>query len=931
MANPLATGAVETALNGNKYTLTLGADDTWSATYLQPAPQPLQLGSTGDVLLVYRKENGTYLLDGEQLLGGRVVTASNGQRYRLSLRTGQDGMVSWVANYQTSTVSVTLGAYGGSVNLTRTEEGTWKRGSMDFSSGDTVTGVNGFEYRLTLGADGTWIVESLPATINVTVIGANTTIELARYEDGSFRHGDRIVASGDEIDAGDNTYRLRYANRRWTATFLQGEVKVPLGAGSDTITLIKKADGTYELNGTRVRNASVVRSPNTGIRYRLSLSNGVWSSSVYIPPTTDPGDGGGGGTDPVVAVESIMDALPLVIVNEQGQFVANSPYQADIPDRRDSNGTKVDYSPYDGSGRYEDDTFVEIALRAINKILGPIEQKGLADGTDSEQFVARVLVNAHWSEVKSALDLIFGAAEGITFSDIPPGSSGGVDKIDLDDALDDLEDVRDDLSDVASFTSAYSGKFQGSDGDQIFNARKRVLALGASSNTRFGVIVALDDPSKNAKEVVDTTGNYSSNVFAFSPLKATPSADLPSRGTARYSGSTWAVDSDEVLYSGTVELLASVGIEQINGKVSNLRRADNPGSRWKHEGKDVREIQLPQITESEFFANNSFSRTGALAKVVYEELGGLFPDDEGSSEHGGQFVGRDADNQAGIAVIGSWKVGSFLKGSYGAEYVRTNPVGFPASSDAIVYGATSINTGVTFDTTAKTLQVDSFSTDSDDLFQLSNLNNRTLSKTDGTKTATVRLRSTSFARFGVWKVADSSDNSTGNGIFRYSPLAQTSYTGLTDDRYPRRVSAVYTGKTVAIDGNGNLYDGSYQLKVDWSPTGAVGGNLSAVINSLRTVSGSKNFEIGSNGVSLIRFVHDSFTGTTFSTPATTVQYTNGSTEVPTSHAHEGAFVGNTAAGDTGVDGPFGVVGHWTVTKASDTIKGAFGAALVRSP
>ena len=921
--DPLATGKVVPAQNGNSYTLTLGADDTWSATYLQPAPQPLQLGSTGDVLLVYRQENGTYLLDGEQLLGGRVVTASNGQRYRLSLRTGQDGMVSWVANYQTSTVSVTLGASGGRVSLTRKEDGTWLRGTNKFSSGDTVTGVNGFEYRLTLGADGNWIVESLPATINVTVIGADTTLQLARHEDGSFRYDNRIVASGDEIEAGDNTYRLRYANRRWTATFLQGNVTVPLGAGSDTITLIKKADGTYELNGTRVRNASVVRSPSTGIRYRLSLSNGVWSSSVYIPPTTDPGDGGGG-TAPVVA-EDILDALPSHLI-ENGAFKAS----LDAADRikadagnTNADGDEIDYSRYDGSGRYEDDTFVESAIRAINKILGPIEKDNLADGTDAQKYVAGVVINANWAEVKKEVELIFEAGRKITLSTNPP--------TDVDEAIDDLEDLREDLSDIAKFKSTYKSEIGAAitadndvTGDKIFNARKQVLALGSSTNTRFGVRAGLsgNPTAENIAGETDLSDIYTRTPFSYSPLAATPTADLPGRGTARYTGRTWAIAQDLKLYSGSIELLASLGIQKITSKVTGLRRSDNNAT-WVREGREVRTIELPEVNYGRFQTGGLFSHSGNT-KVVYEESGGAF-DDPVNTELKGQFVG--SDQSAGTAVIGTWKVGSELTGSFGAERGDTNRVNLPATESIInttLKDPASPDSDLTFDTTNKTVGIDGF----DRTYSLTSLSGWTNEPAANTTTnknrATISLGSTSLTRFGAWKLVDHTDSASLNtlrdGVFAYSQLAGTAY-AQTDNNYPRRVRAVYRGGTVAIDSSDRLYSGSYRLTVQWSSS-EVGGRMTAVI------SGSSLFSLGGNRVSQIEFT-GTFSGVSDSighdSTGATVQYANGSEEAMKGY-HTYRFLGES------VDGPFAVIGDWYAEKdSSNRADGSYGANLVPAP
>ncbi len=326
----LAAGEVVTARNNNRYTLTLGADGRWTAVYVEPDPQLLQLGTSGDPpLLVYRQENGTFQLNGELLLGGTVVQATNGSSYRLTI--GPDR--TWQAAYIPEDVRVQLGSSGESVTLTPNEDGSWLRGSLLFSSGDTVTTTNGFEYRLTLGADG-WIVEPLPMTVNVPVTGSDTTIALARLEDGSYLYNNTPVTSGDTVTAGENTYTLHFSNNRWTAVFLQGEVLVSLGTEGDSLTLIKKADGTYEYNGVRVRNGTLLRSPTTRTRYRLRFSNGVWTASLYVPPIPGGTDPGPGDTTPVVA-EDILTALPDEFLNEDGtfdssEFPAATPYRVNI-------------------------------------------------------------------------------------------------------------------------------------------------------------------------------------------------------------------------------------------------------------------------------------------------------------------------------------------------------------------------------------------------------------------------------------------------------------------------------------------------------------------------------------------------------------------------------------------------------------------------
>ena len=931
----LAPGSLIRAGNGNRYTLTIGADGmTWTAVFVEGDPQRLPLGTSGDApLLIYRQENGTFQLNGEPLLGGRVVEASNGNRYRLILGPNRD----WQASYIPDPVTVRLGSAGGAVSLTPEEDGTWLRGSASFSSGDRVTGSNGFEYVLTYGADG-WFAEAVPMTVEVEVTGSDAQpIQLARLVDGTYLYDGEPVASGDTVTVGGSTYTLRFANNRWTAQFLRGDVFVALGTAGDSLTLTRNADGTYELDGRRVRSGSIQRSPNTGIRYRLRLANGVWSASVYVPPTVDPGGGDPGvGTPPVVA-EDIFDALPEELIATGGTFNADLT-GADLiksgVSGNNADGDEIDYARFRGSGRFEDDTFVESVLRAIASILGPIEAQGLAEGTDSQRFVAGVLIDANWPKVQMELNAIFGTANPISFT--KPTRAG---ETDVDEAVDELEDLRDDLSDVAKFKSKFMTRIDTAindnanlTADKIFNARKRVLALGSSANTRFGVISTLADDA-TAVSVAGGPSAPGRVPFAFSPLSNTPTTDLPSRGTARYSGRTWAIDNELVLYSGAIELLASIGIEQVKATVSDLRRSDTNAS-WVHDNKAVREIKLPQINEGDFNdTNGSFDlNTGTnAAEVIFEQSGGLFPASVPDSDLTGQFVGTETGQNAGRAVIGTWKVGTVLDGSFGAERIRTNPATLPSLTSSNRYRVVSRTivdqtTIVNTDPAAPTLSPDSTGyTDTFPLSSLGSVTNRAQSDNSNLR-ATIRLRNTSFARFGVWKVVDSTNDPavTTNGLFAYSPLADTDF-GTNANYYPLRVDAEYAGRTVAIDGAGKLYEGSYLLTVNWNAAGSSSNSsLTAVI------SGLSGFTIGGVGVSQIGFSH-TFTGDDFnSTSAPRVRYSTGSDVTltgGTSYLHEGQFVGN-----NGPDGPYGVFGRWTLDQsATDSIKGAFGADLVRAP
>ena len=207
------------------------------------------------------------------------------------------------------------------------------------------------------------------------------------------------------------------------------------------------------------------------------------------------------------------------------------------------------------------------------------------------------------------------------------------------------------------------------------------------------------------------------------------------------------------------------------------------------------------------------------------------------------------------------------------------------------------------------------------LSSLGSVSNRVQSD-DPNLRAMIRHRNTSFARFGAGRVVDSSTDPAGtaDGLFAYSPLATTDFSA-NANYYPLRVDAEYAGRTVAIDGNGKLYDGSYLLTVDWNPAGTTANStLTAVISSLA------GFTSGGVGVSQIGFSH-TFSGSAFNeTPAPRVRYSAGSDKSLTDGVHAGQFVGN-----NGPDGHYGVFGRWGLTEGTDLIEGGFGADLVRAP
>ena len=201
------------AQNGNRYTLLFGADGQWQAMFVQPDPQRVALGASGRTVQVTMLENGTFQLDGGPLWTGEIRDTGGGAKYRFSL--GSDGR--WSAAYVPEPITVPLGAHGGTIRVVRQESGMWILGSRTILSGHQVQGSNGHTYVLTL-VGGAWRAEPQPLSIQVSLQGAGGSIFLTRLEDGTHLHAGTAVTSGDVISVRGSNYRLtELPGGRWRA------------------------------------------------------------------------------------------------------------------------------------------------------------------------------------------------------------------------------------------------------------------------------------------------------------------------------------------------------------------------------------------------------------------------------------------------------------------------------------------------------------------------------------------------------------------------------------------------------------------------------------------------------------------------------------------------------------------------------------------
>ena len=148
---PFNSGSLVTTVNGNEYRLTLDASG-WSWEFVPPPAVSMQLGTSGITVSITQQEDGSYLVDGNPLPEDRIVTASNGNRYRLTL----DNIGWWWEFVPPPTVSVQLGTSGDTVSITQQEDGSYLVDGNPLPGNRIVTASNGNRYRLTFGDDGVW-------------------------------------------------------------------------------------------------------------------------------------------------------------------------------------------------------------------------------------------------------------------------------------------------------------------------------------------------------------------------------------------------------------------------------------------------------------------------------------------------------------------------------------------------------------------------------------------------------------------------------------------------------------------------------------------------------------------------------------------------------------------------------------------------------
>ena len=195
----------------------------------------------------------------------------------------------------------------------------------------------------------------------------------------------------------------------------------------------------------------------------------------------------------------------------------------------------------------------------------------------------------------------------------------------------------------------------------------------------------------------------------------------------------------------------------------------------------------------------------------------------------------------------------------------------------------------------------------------------------------MRTARITYTRFGVWSQRSPAAgvllaaNPVENGSFAFGPRAVSATTGL-------QFVAQYSGRALAVEtDSGNLYDGSFELRVDWARDTS---NVSATITNLRGIDGTRslfrhdNRDVKSIFLTNISTADDGLI--TGATPAVQVRYTDTSlldVNFAGPGTMAGGFIGDSTEGPTGVLGTWSIPAEGTDGATSKAMRGSFGADL----
>ena len=684
----LTSGMVVTAGNGNMYTVTLGDDGAFAAEYVRPAAQSIPLGASGTSIEVRMNEDGSYsYLDGGQWLvitADSRMSAANGNVYGPLL--APDGRTPVGVMHVAAMQDVTLGALGGTLQLTQAEDMTWWLGDMQVMSGYVHT-ANGNRYVLTLDAAGMWSAVYQQNMVTVA-LGTQGSVSLAQAEDMSWWLGTEAVESGRvEVADNGNEYVLTYADGAWAAQFRPMSMEI---AGTGLTAMTREADDMYDVGGDTLPSSGIGDVSDGDAMYHVWMAASGLAGARFdarINGKTDYATNG-------LEIPFLSSDDPDTPGNEsQTHLVATGT---------DDTGRGM-FSLGDllGSGRASNAgmRFVAEAVEEIEKVQ---ERVSAVLGLDPKLSTLDAYLDTQWGSLKEALDPVFNTtstASNNATSAVRATAPGE------EDILDDISDILAALSSESRFVAATAedggGVFESRelDADKAAAAFKRVrwsaaATLGSTGSTRYGT--AARKVANHAQQGPNLArGEY--GAFSYSTMEETvrtaDAAAVSPTGIARYSGGTRAVSGSGTAYAGLMDLQVRFNVNMVSGVVTDLQDAD--GKPWQHNFADVSQIVLgdERLLRNATWGTNAL---GADGTVFYTRDSGILrPVSSVANTFRGILLGRGAD--AGSEANGTWEVGNrdsagYLTGGFGVLHVADEARPAPSTDSGAEAGAKLLTT-----------------------------------------------------------------------------------------------------------------------------------------------------------------------------------------------------------------------------------------------
>ena len=322
-----ASGGTTMTEAGASYTLALGEDGMWSATFA-PMTQTVTLGTAGGSVDLTSNEQGMWMIAETPLAGdGEDTYTTDGLTYALAL--GEDGM--WSAAFVPKEVTVDLGTSEESVTLTTTEVGGYTLDGADFASGTTRAATNGNTYELSLGVDGAWTAAFVPMSVEVALGDGSASVTLLTTEAMGYTRDGADFASGDTVEGGpnaatgaNNEYELTLGvDGIWTAAFVPATQVVTLGTSEESVTVSSTEAGAWAVDESAFQSGGT-RAATNGNEYTLTLGeDGMWTAA-FKPMGVAVRLGGSGETVTLWTTEAMGYALDGQVVVDGSTTTTNS-------------------------------------------------------------------------------------------------------------------------------------------------------------------------------------------------------------------------------------------------------------------------------------------------------------------------------------------------------------------------------------------------------------------------------------------------------------------------------------------------------------------------------------------------------------------------------------------------------------------------------